>query len=167
MGPQSAPERYQNKGFFYSTSRRGGKWHLETICFAYVFYTFWPTFRFLGQKSASGSKTLNPVWTPGCGFRCFSWKIASRNHQYSLGLTWYFERGDDGKSDSKRIKKRQCLCRVFHAFPRKPENVIGKVSINVGHVSILGAFSWKIHKISWKWDSKNQCFRDFCSFEKL
>ena len=153
--------------YFTWLFRRGGKWHLETICFAYVFYTFWPTFRFLGQKSAPGSKTLNPVRTPGCGFRCFSWKIASRNHQYSLGLTWYFERGDDGKSDSKRTRKRQCLCRVFHAFPREPENIIGKVSINVGHVSILDAFSRKSHDFSRNETVNNQCFRDFCSFGKM
>ena len=166
MGPQSAPERYQNKGIFtrlLDGLEIAAQNHLFCLCILH----FLANFPFLGQKSTSGSKTLNPVRTPGCGFRCFSWKIASRNHQYSLGLTWYFERGDDGKSDSKRTKKRQCLCRAFHAFPRKPENIIGKVSMKFGHVSILGAFSWKSHKISWKWDSKNQWFRDFCSFEKL
>ena len=137
--------------------------HLFCLCIWY----FLANFPVLGQKSASGSKTLNPVRTPGCGFRCFSWKIASRNHQYSLGLTWYFERGDDGKSDSKRTKNDSIYVWSWCFFLRKPENVIGKVSINVGHVSILGAFSWKAHEIPRKWDSKNQCFRDSYSFAKL
>ena len=137
--------------------------HLFCLCFWY----FLAHFRVLGQKSDSGSKTLNPVWTPGCGFRCFSWKIASRNHWYSLGLTWYFERGDDGKSDSKIIKKTLVFMYDYDAFLRKPENVIGKWSIKSGHVSMIFTFSWKSHKISWKRVSKNQWFRDFCSFEKL
>ena len=141
IGPQSAPERYQNKGIFTRLLDEVENCSSKPFIFLMFLDTFWPTFRFLDQKSASGSKTLNPVRTPGCGLRCFSWEIASRNHQYFLGLTWYFERGDDGKSDSKRTKERQCLCRVFHAFPRKPENIIGKVSIKFGHVSILGAFS--------------------------
>ena len=141
MDPQSAPEPYQNKGIFTRLQDEVENGSSKPFVFLMFLDTFWPTFRFLGQKSASGSKTLNPVRTPGVGFRCFPWKIASRNYQYSLGLTWYFERGDDGKLDSKRTKKRRHLCMVFHAFPRKPENVIGKVSINVGHVSILGAFS--------------------------
>ena len=104
MGPQSAPEPYQNKGIFTRLPEGLENGSSKPYVFVVFWDAFWPIFRFWGQKSASGSKTLNPVRTPGCGFRCFSWKIASRNHQYSLGLTWYFERGDDGKSDSKRTK---------------------------------------------------------------
>ena len=44
---------------------------------------------------------------------------------------------------------------------------VRKVSINIGHVWILGAFSWKSHKILWKWDSKHQFFRDFLQFWKV
>ena len=101
---RKCPRTLPKRRYFHTTSRGVENGSSKPYVFVVFWDAFWPTFRFLGQKSASGSKTLNPVRTPGCGFRCFSWKIASRNHQYSLGLTWYFERGDDGKSDSKRIK---------------------------------------------------------------
>ena len=116
---RKCPRTLPKRRYFYTTSRGVGKWQLGTICFAYVFDTFLPIFRFLGQKSPPGSKTLNPVRTPGCVFRCFSWKIVSQNHQYSLGFNRYFERGDDGKMDSKRIEKRQCSCVFLDDFRGK------------------------------------------------
>ena len=85
MGPQSAPEPYHNEGIFTRLPEGLENGSSKPYVFVVFWDAFWPIFRFWGQKSASGSKTLNPVRTPGCGFRCFSWKIASRNHQYSLG----------------------------------------------------------------------------------
>ena len=56
------------------------------LCFAVVFLVFWSTLPAFRSRMGPGPENLNPVRTPGCRFRCFSWKIASRNHQYSLGL---------------------------------------------------------------------------------
>ena len=86
--------------------------------------------RHFGPKWAPGPKTLNPDRTPGCGFRCFSWKVASRNHQYSLGFNWYFACGDDGKLDSKSTKILLVLCRVSATFPPNSGTVVAEVSMN-------------------------------------
>ena len=126
--------------------------------------------RHFGPKWAPGPKTLNPDRTPGCGFRCFSWKIASRNHQYSLGFNWYFACGDDGKLDSKSTKIQLVLCRVSATFPPNSGKVVAEVSINHWYVYISATFSrewlefvWKIPK---KWLEGSQKLESI-SFEKV
>ena len=94
---RKCPRTLPKRRYFHMISRGVGKWQLETLRFHCVLGLFLAHIPFLGQKSARGANTLYPVRTPGCGFRCFSWKIAFQNHQYSLGFNWYLERGDDGK----------------------------------------------------------------------
>ena len=142
MGPQSAPERCQNKGIF--------TWLLDEVengsSKPFVFLMF-----FILPGSVSGFWVRNRPRAPipwisferqAVDLGVFL-EIASRNHQTPLGFNWYFERGDDGNLDSKRTRKHQWICRVLHTFPRKSENVIGKVSINHWYVWLLGAFSRK------------------------
>ena len=101
MGSRSTQNIYNYVGFshgFLEKWKTGGPECFVLLSFSW--YSGAPC-RHFGPKWAPGPKTLNPDRTPGCGFRCFSWKIASRNHQYSLGFNWYFACGDDGKLDSK------------------------------------------------------------------
>ena len=149
-GPQSAPEPYQNKGIFTRLLEGLENGSSKPYVFVVFWDAFWPIFRFLGQKSPPGSNTLNPVRTPGCGFRCFSWKIASRNHQYSLGFNWYFACGDDGKLDSKSTKIRLGLCRVSATFPPDSGKVVAEVSINHWYVYIFCYFLAEIIGICMK-----------------
>ena len=67
-------------------SWKDGNGEPRMLCFAVVFLVFWGTLPPFRSRMGPGPENLNPVRTPGCRFRCFSWKIASRNHQYSLGL---------------------------------------------------------------------------------
>ena len=154
MGPESAPEPYQNVGIFTRLLEGLENGSSNPYVFVVFWDAFWPTFRFLGQKSASGSKTLNPVRTPGCGFRCFSWKIASRNHQYSLGFNWYFACGDDGKLDSKSTWNLLVLCRVFTTFPPSSGKVIAKASRNHWYVYVFCYFFAKTSGIGMQNTSK-------------
>ena len=110
------------------------------LCFAVVFLVFWGTLPAFRSQMGPAPENLNPVRTPGCGFRCFSWKIASRNHQYSLGFNWYIERGDDGKLDSKSTKIQLVLCRVSATFPPDSGKVVAEVSINHWYVYIFCYF---------------------------
>ena len=126
MGPQSAPEPYQNVGIFTRLLEGLENGSSKPYVFVVFWDAFWPTFRFLGQKSASGSKTLNPVRTPGCGFRCFSWKIASRNHQYSLGLIGILSAATMEFWSSKSTKYDNKYVGIFGNFTRMSRKVLEK-----------------------------------------
>ena len=69
-----------------------------------------------------------------------SCEIVCENHQYSLGLNWYFACGDDGKLDSKSTKIQLVLCRVSATFPPNSGTVIAEVSINHWYVYIFCYF---------------------------
>ena len=107
MGPRSTKKHIRLCRFFARIPGKVENGGPRMLCFAVVFLVFWGTLPPFRSRMGPGPENLNPVRTPGCRFRCFSWKIASRNHQYSLGFNWYFERGDDGNSDSKRTRKHQ------------------------------------------------------------
>ena len=100
------------------------------LCFAVVFLVFWSTLPAFRSRMGPGPENLNPVRTPGCRFRCFSWKIASRNHQYSLGFNWYFERGDDGILELKKHQIWQQICRYFGPFHADVKKSARKGPIN-------------------------------------
>ena len=121
IGSRSTGKHIQLCRFFAWIPGKVENGEPRMLCFAGVFLVFWSTLPAFRSRMGPGPENLNPVRTPGCRFRCFSWKIASRNHQYSLGFNWYFACGDDGKLDSKSTKILLVLCRVFAIFRRVQE----------------------------------------------
>ena len=67
--PESAPEPYQNVGIPTRLLEELENCSSNPYVFVVFSDAFWPTFRFLGQKSAPGSNTLNPVRT--CRLRIY------------------------------------------------------------------------------------------------
>ena len=140
MGSRSTKKHIQLCRFSTWIPGKVENGQLRMLCFAIVFLVFWSTLPVFWSKIGSVPENLNPDRTPGCGFRCFSWKIASRNHQYSLGFNWYFACGDDGKLDSKSTRIQLVLCRVSATFPPNSGKVVAEVSINHWYVYIFCYF---------------------------
>ena len=151
MGSRSTKKHIQLCRFSTWIPGKVENGELRMLCFAVVFLVFWSTLPVFWSKMGPVPENLNPVRTPGCGFRCFSWKIASRNHQYSLGFNWYFACGDDGKLDSKSTKIQLVLCRVSATFPPNSGKVVAEVSINHWYVYIFCYFFAEITGIHKKY----------------
>ena len=155
IGPESAPEPYQNVGIFtrlLEELKNCSSKHYVSVVF---WDAFWPTFLFLGQKSPPGSDTFNPDRTPGCVFRCVSWKIASQNHKYSLGFNWYFERGDDGILELKKHEIWQQICRYFWPFDADVKKSARKGPINDSVEQLLSYPFPEISEITMRNDLKS------------
>ena len=112
-GLQKYQEHIQSCRFFTWIPGKVENGEPRMLCFAVVFLVFWSTLPAFRSRMGPGPENMNPVRTPGCRFRCFSWKIASRNYQYSLGFNWYSERGDNGILELKKHQIWQQICGYF------------------------------------------------------
>ena len=166
IGPKSVPERYQNKGIF-TRLLDGVKNGSSEPFVLLMFFTLPDPFPVFGSEIGLGLQNLESCSNARLRIEvCF---LENRIPKPAIFLRvnlvfWTRRRWEIGLQKDQKTSMFMC---DSDAFLRKPENIIEKVSIKFGHVSILGAFSWKSDKIPWKRDSKNQYFRDFLSFEKL
>ena len=140
------------------------------LCFAVVFLVFWSTLPVFRSKMGSVPENLQSrtFFHRGLG-REIMWNRLL-NHQYSLGFNWYFERGDDGKLDSKSTKIQLVSCRVSATFPPNSRKVVAEVSMNHWYVYIFCYFSRKSLEFVWripkKWLDGSQK-HELTSFEKV
>ena len=166
MGPQSAPERYQNKGIF-TRLLDGVKNGSSEPFVLLMFFTLPDPFSGFGSEIDLGLQNFESCSNASARIEVFFLENRIPKPSIFLRLNlifWTRRRWKIGLQKDQKVTMFMC---ISGWFSWKTENIILKGSIKSGHLSMIFTFSWKSHQISWKWDSKNQWFSDFSSFEKL
>ena len=125
-GPQKYQKHIRSCRFSIWIPGKVENWEPRMLCFAVVFLVFWSTLPAFRSRMGPGPENLNPVRTPGCRFRCFPWKIASRNHQYSLGLIGILSAATTEFWSSKSTKYDNKYVGILSSFTRMSRNVLEK-----------------------------------------
>ena len=164
--PRSAPERYQNEGIF-TRLLDGVKNGSSEPFVLLIHFTLSCSFSGFGSEIDLGLQNLESCSNASARIQVFFLENRIPKPSIFLRLNlifWTRRRWEIGLQKDQKTTTFMC---VLEWFSWKTEIVIGNGSIKSGHLSMIFTFSWKSNKISWIWVSKNQCFCDFCSFEKL